>query len=77
MSNLPAYAHQDAFNSLKYMPWAPFGEQAGAYKCLRGNGSEGLLCYLEIEDAGHIVAANKPKEAAWMIANWVTGRTPG
>lgn len=82
MSSLPSYPHQKAFNNLTYTSWEPLGEKAGSYKCLQGGLSdvnsdgttEGKLCYLEIEDAGHIVALNKPKEAAWMISNWVKFR---
>ncbi|KZP05946.1 alpha/beta-hydrolase [Athelia psychrophila] len=77
MSHLPGYAHQEVFNGVDLTPWAPFGKYAGEYKCLRGSSSEGLLCYLEIEEAGHIVAHNKPREAAWMIDNWVQRRTVG
>jgi len=74
ISNLPGYAHQEAFNKLRFTPWKPFGDYAGEHKCLRGNASEGLFCYLEIEEAGHIVAKNKPQEASRMIDNWVQNR---
>ncbi|KAF7980745.1 hypothetical protein HWV62_36771 [Athelia sp. TMB] len=75
VSHLPGYAHQEAFNALQPTPWAPFGISVGEKKCLRGNNTEGLLCYLEIEEAGHYVALNKPREAAWLINNWVHTRT--
>jgi len=82
MENLPGYTHQKAFNKAEMTPWSPLGEHAGSFKCYRASSSvvedaqdsskqEGKLCYLEMSDAGHIVAINKPEESAWMIANWI------
>lgn len=80
MSSLPSYAHQEAFNDLEYTLWAPFvsGERKGAYKCFADSeSSDGMLCYLEIDGAGHMVAHDKPREVNKLISNWMKNRTLG
>lgn len=77
MSSLPSYTHQEAFNDLNYTLWTPFkGEgRKGAYKCFNNSeSSDGMLCYLEIDEAGHIVAHDKPREANKLISNWMKNR---
>ncbi len=80
MANLPNYSHQSEFNELPMLPWLPYpltktqkeeGADPGAYKCLRGKKSEGNLCYVEIEGAGHILSLDKPREGSLMIRKWM------
>ena len=80
MSSLPSYAHQEAFNDLDYTPWTPFvGEgRKGAYKCFsNAESSDGMLCYLEMDGAGHMVAHDKPREANTLVSNWMKNRALG
>lgn len=77
MFSLPSYADQEEFNNLDFKLWTPFaGEgRAGVYKCLNNTeSSDGMLCYLEIDGAGHQVTHDKPREANRMLTNWMKSR---
>ncbi len=71
MASLPNYAHQSSYNSASMTDWSPFGMSAGAYKCVAGGKGEGKLCYVEIDDAGHIAAKDKPRELARLMREWM------
>jgi carboxypeptidase C (cathepsin A) len=80
MANLPEYKHQDVFNSLTMEKWYPHrGDKhpAGKYKCLKGEegSGEGTMCYLEIDDAGHVLSLDRPREGSLMISKWMRDLT--
>ncbi|ORX36239.1 Alpha/Beta hydrolase protein [Kockovaella imperatae] len=74
MQNLTDYQHQKAWNRIDMKPWYGQGDvSAGRYKCHQHNG-EAPLCYVEVEDAGHVVSTDKPKEGSWLVGKWMNDR---
>ena len=82
MADLPNYKHQSTFNEIEMQEWRPEGptsmetstsKPSGAYKCLLAEtgSEEGNLCYLEIEEAGHVLSVDKPSEGSVMISKWM------
>jgi len=59
---------QSAYNSHKMQPWVFKGRTVGEIK------SEGVLTFLAISNAGHMVPMDQPELALYMIKNFVQGR---
>lgn len=68
MRNLPRYEHQEEWNGLEMKPWKPDGHAAGVYKCLK-HGAK--MCYVEVNDAGHVISQDRPKEGSLLVGKWM------
>ncbi|CAA7266378.1 unnamed protein product [Cyclocybe aegerita] len=58
----------EEFRSLGLREWEVDGKRAGVTRTTRG------LTYATIEEAGHMVPYNKPKEALEMVNRWLSGK---
>ncbi|KAF9873266.1 hypothetical protein CkaCkLH20_09079 [Colletotrichum karsti] len=59
--------HQPAFQARDFQDFRLEGEQIGIFK------REKCLSFVEMFDAGHMVPADKPREALFLIESWIKG----
>ncbi|KAM5350292.1 hypothetical protein ACJ41O_006797 [Fusarium nematophilum] len=61
------WRHQPTFRALATQPYKMNGRQVGSMKQFEG------LTVVEVFDAGHMVPADKPEEALFLIEPWLRG----
>ncbi|KAF6794192.1 carboxypeptidase y [Colletotrichum sojae] len=61
------WRHQPSFQAREYRSYQLDGEEIGVFKEANG------LSFVEIFDAGHMVPADKPREAVFLLESWLEG----
>lgn len=67
MANCVRWKHQSSFQVTQEKTWSVGGREAGSLK------SFDKLAFAEVFDAGHMVPADKPEEALFLINSWLSG----
>lgn len=65
------WSQDKKYNKAKLLPFKSNGKRAGSTQAVTLDGGAGLLRYLEIDDAGHMVPYDQPEASLDMFTRWI------